>query len=216
MIAGEKKLDPTILESNVLELIETTKAKIASLTDEISVLQTSVSQINGICQKVDAEISANGTTLSELNEKIRVAQSREETLLQTREARLRDLQQKKVELAQELANTERRNNEIRTKIKKVTEDEKILKEGREIEESTNKKKLAACKRNTAKLEEMAAVKDNEIRKLRAELYKLSTKEDTRLIALENEKRKLLAMFSQSATTAGSPHKQQQQRSPSHP
>jgi len=196
MLVGEKKLDPNILESGVYDLIETTKVKIASLSEEIAAIKGNIEQIESVCQKVQLDIDQTATQLAEINEKIKVALEEEKNLLQKREQKQQELLDKKKLLSTELDNTEYRNNEIRAKVKKLAEDEKILKESSEIESAMNKKKFAATKRNIGKLQEQISLKNNELQKLKAEWGKLAEKEELRLQALENEKKKLEEFLSQ--------------------
>ena len=193
-LPSEKKLNPSVLETNVLELVEATKLKISALTEDISVLKKSIEQIEGVAKRVESEINDGNLTLSALNEKIKQEQDREEALMQKRDELQKELQDKKTQLADELESMERRNGELRGKMKKLTEEERLLKDNKETESNINKKRLVASKRNITKLHRALMLKDNEIGKLKAELEMLIQKDNARIQALENEKRRILELF----------------------
>ena len=195
MSGMEKKLDPLMLESDIMQFVEVTKVKLSSLLEEISQLRLENEQIQKIVRRTQEETEDNAVLLAESQERAKIAQANYDTLLQLRKKREDDLKGKRIQLGEELDNAEKANEEMKMKSKKLAESEKQMKMNRKMESNANQKKLGAIRKNAELLTEMIGVRNNEIVKLEAELNGINEKQNSRLNTLKTEKAKLMAMFS---------------------
>lgn len=191
---AEKRLDPDVLENSVLELVEATKTKLGELVAEVGSLKEGNVQLALIVDKVKAEVAENSGRLATANSVLSKVQAENTDLTQLRDDKTRELTQKKEELADQLGKSEKQHSDIRSKVKTLEDEQRSYKETREAEGSSNKQRLVVSRRNISKLDELVALRDADIAKLKAELQMLRSKETSRLDKLEAEKKKLLAMF----------------------
>ena len=192
---GEKKLEPVMLESEMMQFIEATKMKMISLAEEIANMRLQHDQLQKIVQNTQEEVKSNEVALAESIERVRAEEENQESLQQLKKEKEQELYNKKAQLLSELDKAEKNSQEVKARAKKIAESKKLLKAEKNAKSKANSKTMAGLSKNIETLNELIVVKDNEIAKLKTELANINEQQSARMNVFQNEKKKLMTFFS---------------------
>ena len=176
------------LESNIKALLSSTKKKIASLSTELKEIKRNNEGLKIIVANIREEREVSNKELKEAEDKLLRTKERAVRVIQEREKLQLKVRDKKTEINELNDSIDDTLYQLKSQLKNLIEEEKQIKEDlskqREMIITTEQYRLD-------KLEDVYKLKEIEVEKLKQELTKLNSKEQTRIATLEDEKKKLL-------------------------
>eukprot|EP00826_Nyctotherus_ovalis_P057613 TRINITY_DN7886_c0_g1_i14.p1 TRINITY_DN7886_c0_g1~~TRINITY_DN7886_c0_g1_i14.p1 ORF type:complete len:182 (-),score=85.53 TRINITY_DN7886_c0_g1_i14:24-569(-) len=161
-MSGEKRLEPVMLESEMMKFIEAAKAKMLLLAEEIGNLKLENEQLQRIVLKTEEEIKDNEAALVESAERVKNEEENQEVLIRMRKEKEQELYNKKGQLNAELDEAEKNSQEAKAKAKRIAENKKLLKAEKSAKSKANNKMIAGLSKNIETLNELIIIKDNEL------------------------------------------------------
>eukprot|EP00826_Nyctotherus_ovalis_P000761 TRINITY_DN10033_c0_g1_i3.p2 TRINITY_DN10033_c0_g1~~TRINITY_DN10033_c0_g1_i3.p2 ORF type:complete len:199 (+),score=101.60 TRINITY_DN10033_c0_g1_i3:183-779(+) len=187
--------DPLVLQKNVKETVSATKKQIAELLGEVKNTRKDNTELQYQISSFKEEKSETEKLIEDVNEEIRRAREENEEFTRERGSIQGEVAEKSLELNTLLDTTEKEEGKAKARLRTLLEEEKKLKEEKHRQSAMNAQKRVMHKK---RLESMAGIlkrKEEETRLLREQLKELGKKDQERVKALEEEKKKLIEFIS---------------------